>query len=182
MLSDGTNAERPGYTMSERTVGETFKSIFGSAKARIIVATFASNVHRIQQVIAAAEFYHKKVALSGRSMLNTVGVAKDLGYLKVRDNTLIDINEIDQYRPNQIVLLTTGSQGEPMSALTRIANGEHNKVTLNESDLVVLSATPIPGNEVTVFNVVNNLMEKGVRLFIRAWQMFMYPDTLVRRN
>jgi len=168
LLSDSTNAERPGYTMSERTVGETFKNVFGSAKARIIVATFASNVHRIQQVITAAEYYHKKVALSGRSMENTVRVAKELGYLKLRENTLIDLEEIDSFRPSQVVLLTTGSQGEPMSALTRIANGEHRKVKLSQSDLVVLSATPIPGNEITVFSIINNLMEKGVKVIYQS--------------
>ena len=168
LLSDSTNAERPGYTMSERTVGETFKNVFGSAKARIIVATFASNVHRIQQVITAAEYYHKKVALSGRSMENTVRVAKELGYLKLRENTLIDLEEIDSFRPSQVVLLTTGSQGEPMSALTRIANGQHRKVKLSQSDLVVLSATPIPGNEITVFSIINHLMEKGVKVIYQS--------------
>ena len=164
LMADSTNVERPGYTMSERTVGETFKNLFARAKARIIVATFASNVHRIQQIITAAEHYHRKVALSGRSMINTVTVAMELGYIKMRKSTLIDIEDIGNFRPNQVVLLTTGSQGEPLSALTRMANGQHRKVQLDPTDLVILSASPIPGNEVSVYNIINNLMERGVEV------------------
>lgn len=168
LFADSTNVERTGYTLSEKSVGETFKNIFSTAKARIIVATFASNVHRVQQVITAAEFYNRKVALSGRSMLNTVRVAKQLGYLKMKENTIIDINDIKRHRPQDIVLLTTGSQGEPMSALTRMANGTHKKVQLVPEDTVIISATPIPGNDHSVGAVVNNLMEKGVRVIYSA--------------
>ncbi|MDY6065129.1 MAG: ribonuclease J [Finegoldia sp.] len=164
LFCDSTNVERQGYTLSESTVGETFKRIFGEAPARIIVATFASNVHRIQQVIYAAEAYKRKVALSGRSMLNTVRVSKELGYLNVKEDTLIDINDINNYKPSQVVLLTTGSQGEPMSAMTRIANGTHRKVKVNPTDTVVLSATPIPGNDNHVSSVINKLMEQGVKV------------------
>ena len=114
LLADSTNVERPGYTLSEQVVGETFKDVFLKAESRIIVATFASNVHRVQQIIFAAEYFNKKIAISGRSMINTVSVAVELGYLKVKKDTLIDINDINKYKPNEIVILTTGSQGEPM--------------------------------------------------------------------
>lgn len=164
LLADSTNVERPGYTLSEQVVGETFKDVFLKAKSRIIVATFASNVHRVQQIIFAAEYFNKKIAISGRSMINTVSVAVELGYLKVKKDTLIDINDINKYKPNEIVILTTGSQGEPMSALTRMANGDHKKVKLNSTDTVLISAVPIPGNEKTVFSVINKLTEIGVNI------------------
>lgn len=161
LVADSTNVVRKGYTLSERSVGETFIDIFGKAKSRIVVATFASNLHRIQQVIYAAEYYNRKVALSGRSMLNIISVAKELNYLDVRDDTLIDLKDINKYQGNQIVLLTTGSQGEPMSALTRMAYGEHRMVKLVPTDTVIISATPIPGNEKTVSQVINKITEIG---------------------
>lgn len=168
LLADSTNAERSGYTMSESTVGDTFRELFGSAKGRIIVATFASNVHRVQQIINAAELNNRKVVLSGRSMLNTTTVAYDLGYLHVQDGTFIDINDMDKYRNDELVLITTGSQGEPMSALTRIAFSEHKKISLLPDDLVILSASPIPGNEKTISRVINKLIESGTEVIYEA--------------
>lgn len=168
LIADSTNVERPGYTMSEKTVGATFDDIFLKADQRIIVATFASNVHRVQQVFNAAEKYNRKVIVSGRSMINTVSVAKDLGYLKIKKGTLININDMDNYPSNEIVLLTTGSQGEPMSALTRMAFSEHRKVELVPGDLVVISASPIPGNEKTVNAVIDKLMELGTEVIYES--------------
>lgn len=168
LLADSTNVERAGYTMSEKTVGDTFNDIFLKAPQRIIVATFASNVHRIQQVIDAAELYNKKVIVSGRSMINTVNVSTELGYLKMEEGTLIDINDMDKYPSNEIVILTTGSQGEPMSALTRMAFSEHRKIELIPEDLVVISASPIPGNEKTIFRVINKLMEIGTKVIYES--------------
>ena len=164
LLADSTNVERPGYTMSEKTVGDTFNDIFLKAPQRIIVATFASNVHRVQQVIDAAELYNRKVVISGRSMINTVDVAMELGYLRVEEGTFIDINDMGKYPSNKIVIITTGSQGEPMSALTRMAFSEHRKIELVPGDLVVISASPIPGNEKTIFRVINKLMEIGTKV------------------
>ncbi len=168
LMSDSTNVERPGYTMSEKSVGNSFNDIFAKSDSRIIVATFASNIHRIQQLINAAEFHDRKVILSGRSMLNTTTVSYDLGYLQIKDGTLIDINDMNKYDNNQLCLIMTGSQGEPMSALTRIANGEHRKISLYPDDLVVLSASPIPGNEKTVSKIVNKLIEKGIHVIYEA--------------
>ena len=164
LLSDSTNSERPGYTMSESTVGDTFRELFRNATGRILVATFASNVYRVQQIIQAAELNGRKVALSGRSMVNTTTVANELGYLQVNEDTLIDINDMNKYDDSELVLITTGSQGEPMSALTRIAYGEHRQIQLQSDDLVILSATPIPGNEKTVFGVINKLIEGGAQV------------------
>jgi len=161
LLSDSTNVERPGYTMSERTVGETFDTIFGSAKGRIIVATFASNIHRIQQIINSAVRYNRKVALVGRSMLNVMRTAIKLGYLSYPGDTVIDIDKIGRYNPEQVVIITTGSQGEPMSALARIAASNHKKVEIMEGDLVIISATPIPGNEKLVYRVIDDLFKQG---------------------
>jgi ribonuclease J len=168
MLADSTNVERPGYTMSERTVGVTFENIFRNASQRIIVATFASNVHRVQQIVNAAQKFNRKVSFSGRSMVNVVNVAMDLGYLSVPEDVLIDINEINRYPDNEIVIVTTGSQGEPMSALSRMANAEHRKLEIQPGDMVILSATPIPGNEKTVARVVNLLFEKGANVIYEA--------------
>ncbi|NMA86737.1 MAG: ribonuclease J [Tissierellia bacterium] len=168
LLADSTNVERPGYTMSEKTVGDTFNDIFLKAPQRIIVATFASNVHRVQQVVDAAELYDRKVVVSGRSMINTVNVAKELGYLRMKEDTIIDINDMDKYQSNEIVILTTGSQGEPMSALSRMAFSEHRKIELVPGDLVVISASPIPGNEKTVSRVINKLMELGTEVIYEA--------------
>ncbi|HHV26091.1 MAG TPA: ribonuclease J [Tissierellia bacterium] len=168
LLADSTNVERPGYTMSERTVGDTFNDIFSKAEHRIIVATFASNVYRIQQIIDSAVFFNRKVVVSGRSMINVIGVATELGYLNIPDGTLIDINDMNKYPYDKVVVITTGSQGEPMSALARMAYSEHRKIELVPGDLVVISATPIPGNEKTVSRVINQLMEKGVNVIYES--------------
>ncbi len=168
MMADSTNVERKGYTMSEKTVGESFMKLFGNAKGRIIVATFASNVHRIQQIIEAAEMYGRKVAVSGRSMENIVQVALELGYLEAKDETLISIDHISKYPDNQIVLITTGSQGEPMSALARMAASEHRKINVVEGDTVIISASPIPGNEKFISRVINQLFKKGAEVIYEA--------------
>lgn len=164
MMADSTNVERPGYTKSESVVGENLKRLFGKAKGRIIVATFASNVHRIQQIITAAEMYGKKVAVSGRSMENIVQVAIELGYLKIQKDTLVTIDGSAKYKNEEMVIITTGSQGEPMSALARMAAAEHRKITIVEGDTVIISATPIPGNEKLVSKVINRLFKKGAEV------------------
>jgi len=165
LMSDSTNSERPGYTMSERKVGDSFEKLFGKAGGRrIIIATFASNVHRIQQIINNAVNTGRKVAVSGRSMVNVISVGIELGYLKVPDGVLIDIDMISRYTPDQIVLITTGSQGEPMSALSRMAMNEHKKVSINPNDFIIISANPIPGNEKLVTRVVNELMKLGAEV------------------
>lgn len=164
LMSDSTNAERPGFTMSEKFVGHTFDTVFRGTNSRIIVATFASNVHRIQQIINAAHKNKRKVAVSGRSMLNLIEVASSLGYLKLYNGILIDIDDIKKYQPKQLVIITTGSQGEPMSALYRMAYNEHRKVDITPGDLVIVSANPIPGNEKLVANVVNELSKKGAEV------------------
>ena len=165
MLSDSTNAERPGYTQSERNVGESFSTLFKNARNnRLIVATFSSNIHRIQQIVDEAVRCHRKVAVSGRSMLNVVNVATELGYLKVPDGVMIEIETINRYQPSQLVIVTTGSQGEPMSALHRMAHGEHRNVTIGPQDTIIISASPIPGNEKTVADVVNGLMKLGAHV------------------
>ncbi|WP_143314819.1 ribonuclease J [Clostridium sp. HBUAS56017] len=168
MLADSTNVERTGYTMSERTVGESFLRIFNKASGRIIVATFASNVHRIQQIIDAAEKYGRKVAVSGRSMENIVQVAMELGYLEMEEGTLISIDQISKYSNDQVVLITTGSQGEPMSALARMAASEHKKINVIEGDTVIISASPIPGNEKFVSRVINQLFKKGAEVIYES--------------
>lgn len=164
LMSDSTNAERAGYTMSERTVGEKFENIFSSTKKRIIVATFASNVDRVNQIIAAAVKHDRKVAVSGRSMINMIEVASSLGYLDIPKGTLISLDEVRKYNNHQIVIITTGSQGEPMSALTRMAFSDHKKVEITKDDLVIISASPIPGNEKPVSNVINELYRKGAEV------------------
>ncbi len=169
LLSESTNVERPGYTMSESTVGDTFDELFRNhGDQRILVATFASNVHRIQQIINSAYRFGRKVAFSGRSMENVAEVAMLLGYMKVPENVLISIDEIKKYRPNQLVIITTGSQGEPMSALTRMAFSDHRKVEINRGDLVIISATPIPGNEKPISNVINELFKKGAEVIYKS--------------
>ena len=165
LMSDSTNAERSGYTMSERIVGSTFENVFKSTKSRIIVATFASNVHRMQQVINAAVNNGRKIAVSGRSMLNLIEVATELGYMKIPANAMIDIDDIKKYKPQQLTIITTGSQGEPMSALYRMAYSDHKKVEIMKGDLVIISANPIPGNEKLVSNVVNELYKKGADVY-----------------
>ncbi|WP_027634112.1 ribonuclease J [Clostridium hydrogeniformans] len=168
MLADSTNVERPGYTMSERTVGEAFEKIFLKAKGRILVATFASNIHRIQQVLIAAEKYGRKVAVSGRSMENTVAVASELGYLDAGKDIMINIDSINRYPDDKIIIVTTGSQGEPMSALARMATSEHKKVNIIEGDTVIISASPIPGNEKLISKVINQLFKKGAEVIYEA--------------
>lgn len=165
LLSDSTNAERPGYTSSERLVGESFSNLFKKAEGhRIIVATFSSNIHRIQQIIDEAVRCKRKVAVSGRSMINVVNVAAELGYLNVPDGVLVDIETIKNYAPNELVVITTGSQGEPMSALSRMAASEHRQVEIAPGDMIIISATPIPGNEKLVSRVVNELMKRGANV------------------
>ncbi len=164
MMCESTNVERSGYTMSEKMVGETFQRLLSDCEERIIVATFASNVHRIIQIIDAARRNDRKVAVSGRSMENIVGVAIELGYIDVSDGILISIDEINKYPKNRIVIITTGSQGEPMSALTRMARGDHKKLSINKGDMVIISATPIPGNEKLVSKVINQLFKKGAEV------------------
>jgi ribonuclease J len=172
LLCDSTNVERPGYTMSESTVGKTFDSIFSDyAKQRIIVATFASNVDRVQQVINSAAKFNRKLVIEGRSMVNIITVAKELGYLKMPDNMLIDIEMMKNYTDDQLVLITTGSQGETMAALPRMAASIHKKISIKPGDVVILSSTPIPGNEKAVSKVINDLTMKGAKV--------IYQDTHV---
>ena len=161
LLADSTNAERPGFTPSEKMVGKTFDEEFGSAKNRIIVATFSSNVHRIQQIVESAAKYKRKVAVIGRSMVNVVGIAMKLGYLKVPEGLLIDIDEAHNYPNNKLVLVCTGSQGEPMSALTRMAMSDHRKVIIVPGDTIIISASPIPGNEKMVSRSIDALLQLG---------------------
>lgn len=162
LMADSTNSERPGYTMSEKLVGESFEKLFAKADGRrIIIATFASNIHRVQQIINIAEHQNRKVAISGRSMVNVIGKSVELGYLKCPKGILIDIDEIKNFNPEELVIITTGSQGEPMSALTRMSRNEHKQVNITPNDFIIISATPIPGNEKLVTNVVNELMKSG---------------------
>ncbi|MCH3964088.1 MAG: ribonuclease J [Clostridium sp.] len=168
MLADSTNVERPGYTMSESTVGETFQKYFASAKNRIIVATFASNIHRIQQIITAAQMYNRKVAISGRSMENIMEVAVNLGYIEADKNTIISIDAINRYPNDRLVIITTGTQGEPMSALSRMAASEHKKVNIIPGDRIIISASAIPGNEKLISGVINQLFKKGAEVIYEA--------------
>ncbi len=168
LMSDSTNVEREGYTMSERTVGEAFEEIFMNARGRILVATFASNVHRVQQIINAAVKFGRKVSICGRSMINVVNVAMELGYMHVPEGVMVDIDNIDKMSPDKLVIITTGSQGEPMSALTRMAASEHKKVEIVPGDLVIISANPIPGNEKLVSKVINELFKKGAEVIYEA--------------
>ena len=160
LMSDSTNAERPGFTMSESTIGEVFEELFDTDQ-RIMVATFASNIHRLQQVINAAVKTKRKVAVCGRSMLNVITVAYKLGYMKIPSGTLIEVDDINRYSPHQICIITTGSQGEPMAALSRIANSEHKKIEICPGDRVIISASPIPGNEKYVSKLVDELFKQG---------------------
>ena len=164
MMCDSTNVTRPGFTASEKVVGQTIENIFRNAKTRIIIATFSSNVHRVQKIIENAVKFGRKVAVSGRSMENVVALAIELGYLDIPPGTLVDLKMTKNIPDDKLVIITTGSQGEPMSALSRIASGEHKSVKLKKGDTVILSSTPIPGNEKTVSNVVNKLFEKGAEV------------------
>ena len=161
LLGDSTNAVNPGSTASESTVGQAFHQIFAEAEGRVIVACFASHIHRVQQAIQIAHLHGRKFAVSGRSMIKNVNIARNLGILKVPDGAMIKLTEIDDYRPEEVLILTTGSQGEPLSALTRMAFDDHPQVELNEGDTVVISATPIPGNELSVMSTVNRLLKSG---------------------
>ena len=168
LLCESTNVERPGYTMSERKVGETFHQQLRSARGRVIIAMFASNVHRLQQVVDVAVQYNRKVCFVGRSMVNVVGVAMELGELRIPDGYLIDIDDLDRFRDDEIVVMTTGSQGETMSGLTRMAFSEHRKLQVKQSDKIIISATPIPGNEVFVSRVINQLYRCGAEVIYDA--------------
>ena len=169
LLSESTNAERPGYTATERKVGESFKNLFASGDGkRIIVATFSSNIHRIQQIINSAALWDRKVAVSGRSMLNVLTTAKELNYIKVPDGMLVDIEDVNKYPPEKMVIITTGSQGEPLSALSRMSSGDHRQVSITPNDLIIISATPIPGNEKFVGKLVNELMKQGAEVVYEA--------------
>ncbi|MDO4542499.1 MAG: ribonuclease J [Bacillota bacterium] len=164
LLSDSTNAERPGFTKSERLVGSSLDENFRNAKGRIIMATFATNVHRLQLAITIAAKYNRKVAIVGRSMVNVVSIATEMGYLKIPRNTIVDIDDIKNYPPGKVVILATGSQGEPMSTLTRIANGEHKQLKCQPGDTIIVSAVPIPGNEISVARNIDLLVRNGANV------------------
>ena len=164
LMADSTNAERKGFTMSESSVGEVFDKLFLHCTKRIVVATFASNVHRVQQIVNSAIKYNRKIAVCGRSMINMIETARNLGYIECPENIFIDIDMINNYTDEQLVIITTGSQGETMSALTRMAAGDHRKVKITPNDLVIISATPIPGNEKFVSKVIDDLMQIGAEV------------------
>ena len=168
LMSDSTNAERKGFTMSESSVGEVFDKLFIHCTKRIVVATFASNVHRVQQIVNAAVKYGRKIAVCGRSMINMITTARELGYIECPEDLFIDIDMIGTYNDEQLVIITTGSQGEPMSALTRMAAGDHRKVKITQNDLVIISANPIPGNEKFVSKVIDDLMQIGAEVVYSA--------------
>ena len=168
LMSDSTNAERKGFTMSERSVGDVLDRLFLNCTKRIVVATFASNVHRIQQIVNAAVKYGRKIAVCGRSMINIISTSMELGYINCPENVFIDIDMIGSYTDDQLVIITTGSQGEPMSALTRMAAGDHRKVKITPNDLIIISATPIPGNEKYVSKVIDDLMQLGAEVVYSA--------------
>ena len=168
LLSDSTNAERKGYTMSERTVGQELDKLFVNCNKRIVVATFASNVHRVQQIVDASVTNGRKIAVCGRSMINMIETARELGYINVPENVFIDIDMIKNYTDEQLVIITTGSQGETMSALTRMAAGEHKKIVITPNDLIIISASPIPGNEKSVSKVIDDLLQIGAEVVYSA--------------
>ncbi len=169
LMAESTNIEVNGYTMSERVVGQTLDHMFSeNLDRRIIIATFASNVHRLQQILDLAIKYKRKVAFSGRSMLNVAESASKIGELSIPDGLIIDISKIKNYKDSQLLIISTGSQGEPMSALTRMASGEFNKITIGENDTIVISASPIPGNERMIYNVINNLYRKGAEVIYKS--------------
>ncbi len=168
LLSDSTNAERKGFTMSEKSVGPVLEGLFEGCKKRIVVATFASNVHRVQQIVNCAVKFNRKIAVSGRSMMNMIDAARELNYIDAPDNIFIDIDLIKNYKDEELVIITTGSQGETMSALTKMASGEHRKVTLTGNDLVIISANPIPGNEKAVSKVIDKLLKLGTEVVYSA--------------
>ena len=167
LMSDSTNAERKGFTMSESTVGEVFEKLFTNCTKRIVVATFASNVHRVQQIVNCAVKYGRKIAVCGRSMINMITTARQLGYIECPDNLFIDIDMINNYTDDQLLIITTGSQGESMAALSRMAANLHRKVSIQPGDCVVFSSTPIPGNEKSVAKVINELGMKGAKVIFQ---------------
>ena len=164
LLADSTNVERPGYTVSEQIIAQNLTRLFGRAKGRVLVATFASNISRIQQIIDSSIHYGRKVAFSGRSMEKNTEIARELGYLKVPEGVIISLDEIDNYPPNEITIVTTGSQGEPMAALSRIAASNHRKITLQKGDFIIISASPIPGNRKFISKLINELISKGAEV------------------
>ncbi|MBN2797040.1 MAG: ribonuclease J [Clostridia bacterium] len=169
LLADSTNVDRKGFTMSESTVGTTFDNIFRNHQdKRIFVASFASNVHRIQQIVHSCHLFNRKIAFSGRSMVNVTKVAMELGYLKVPENMIVDLFDIDKYPDNELVIVTTGSQGEPMAALSRMSKGEHRQLSLQPNDLVIISATPIPGNEKSVKKVIDKILQLGANVIYES--------------
>lgn len=168
LMADSTNAERKGFTMSESSIGPVFDELFDGCTKRIVVATFASNVHRVQQIVSSAVKYHRKIAICGRSMINMISTAKELGYIDCPDDIFIDIDTMSTYNDEQLVIITTGSQGETMSALTRMAAGDHRKVKITPNDLVIISANPIPGNEKSVSKVIDDLMQIGAEVVYSA--------------
>ena len=168
LMSDSTNSERKGFTMSESTVGDVFEKLFNNCTKRIVVATFASNVHRVQQIVNCAVKYGRKIAVCGRSMVNMITTARELGYIDCPDNLFIEIDMISNYTDDKLLIITTGSQGETMSALTRMASGTHRKVKITPNDLVIISASPIPGNEKSVSKVIDSLMQIGAEVVYSA--------------
>ena len=164
LLADSTNVERPGYTMSEKKIGETFHGLFKEAKGRVIIAMFASNIHRIQQVVDNCIEFGRKVCFVGRSMVNVTRLAMEIGELKIPQDVYVDVGDLDCYEDHEIVVLTTGSQGEPMSGLTRMANSEHRKLQIREGDTVIVSASPIPGNEIMVSRIIDQLYRCGANV------------------
>ncbi len=168
LLSDSTNVERPGYTPSERELAKTFEELFLQAEGRILVATFASNIHRIQQIIDAAAHFNRIVAFAGRSMLNVANIGMELGYLKVPSGVLVDLDDLDRYPPERTTIITTGSQGEPMSALSRMATSEHKKISIIPGDTVIISASAIPGNEKLVAKTINHLFKQGASVIYES--------------
>lgn len=168
LLSDSTNAETQGVTGPEKSVGKTLNEIFSQAPGRIIAASFASHIHRIQQIVDIARRHRRKITIVGRSMIKNIQIARDLGYLKIPEEMIISLGEINNFRPTKVVIICTGSQGEPLSALSRMAAGDHKKVVLAEGDTVILSAKPVPGNEVSVHHVINRLFKRGVNVVYKS--------------
>jgi ribonuclease J len=164
LLSDSTNVEREGYTVSEKVLAEKFEKIFRQAEGRLIIATFASNIHRVQQVVNAAIIHHRKVAFVGRSMVNVVSIAQELGYLQIPDGLEVELDQIDRLPPNEVAVVTTGSQGEPLAALSRMAMAEHRRITIRQGDTVIISASAIPGNEKLIGRTINQLFKQGARV------------------
>lgn len=164
LMSDSTNVEQPGYTMSESVIGENLTKLFGDAKGRVIVATFASNIHRVQQIINSSLKYGRKIAFSGRSMEKISSIAIELGYLHLDKSMIVDLDDINKYKSNEITIITTGSQGEPMAALSRIASGTHRKIKVEKDDFIIISASPIPGNKKGISKLINELINKGAEV------------------